>query len=171
MTGPMTIKVHRTIKQPYKGRLQAHRAYINSDVPHGQCAKTLSTLQENMANMAEIMNQIWQRVDSGGKASRATKRRCEELNSSASSSESEQDNQDEHSAKRQCSNPNEDDDTVSVIASEDEVRQLLHDSDHPQRNKESSNLPDDNLLRELEEQFNEDKSLELLAVFWAKMLC
>ena len=38
----------------------------NSDVSHEQLAKTLSTMNENMANMAEIMSQIWQQVDSGG---------------------------------------------------------------------------------------------------------
>ena len=123
---------------------------VNSDVSQGQFAKTLSTLNENMVNMTEIMSQIWQRVDSGGKTARTKKRLQQEQNSSVNSSESEPD---EHTAKRRC--PNREDD---LAASDDEVRQLLNDTNNPQDN-ESSDLPDDGLLQELEAQFNEDKSL------------
>ena len=127
---------------------------VNSDVSQGQFAKTLSTLNDNMVNMTEIMSQIWQRVDSGGKTARTKKRLQQEQNSSANSSESEPD---EHTTKRRCPN-REDDDSVSLAASDDEVRQLLNDTNNPQDN-ESSDLPDDGLLQELQAQFNEDKSL------------
>ena len=58
---------------------------INSDVLHGQFAQTLSTLNENMANTADIINQIWQRVDSGGKAAWATKQHQEDQDTDSSS--------------------------------------------------------------------------------------
>jgi hypothetical protein len=43
---------------------------MNSDVSKEQFAKTLSTMNENMANMAAILGQIWQNVDSGGKTAK-----------------------------------------------------------------------------------------------------
>ena len=130
---------------------------VNSDVPHGQFAQTLSTLNENMANMADIMNQIWQRVDSGGKAARATKRHQEDQDTDSSSASTESE-QDEYTAKRRRPNHQEGD-TISVVASEDDVKQLLKDmgSSNLQQNNESPT--DDSLLLELEAQFNEDKSL------------
>ena len=124
---------------------------MNSDVSKEQFAKTLSTMNENMANMAAILGQIWQHVDSGGKTAKAKKRQQED----EYSSESERD---EHTAKRRRS-AHENEDSLSVMASDDEVRQLLNDSDTPQQQDESPDLPDDDLLQELEQQFSEDKSL------------
>jgi uncharacterized protein YukE len=47
---------------------------MNSDVSNEQFAKTLSTINKNMANMAAILGQIWQQVHSGGKTAKAKKR-------------------------------------------------------------------------------------------------
>ena len=70
---------------------------INSNVPRGQRAKTLLRLQENIYKMEKIINQIWKEVDSGGiKVTQAAKQHYGDQDSSASSSESKQDNPDEH---------------------------------------------------------------------------
>lgn len=122
---------------------------MNSDVSNKQFAKRLSTMDENMANMTKILSQIWQQVDSGGKTAKAKKRQQEEQNSSESE-------QDEHTAKRRRP-ADENEDSLSVTASDDEVRQLLSDNDTPQQ--QHDDLPDDDLLQELELQFSEDKSL------------
>ena len=47
---------------------------MHSDVSNEQFAKTLSTINKNMANMAAILGQIWQQVHSGGKTAKAKKR-------------------------------------------------------------------------------------------------
>ena len=44
---------------------------MNIDVSNEQFDKTLFTMNENMANMAAILGQIWQHVDSGGKTAKA----------------------------------------------------------------------------------------------------
>ena len=74
--------------------------------------------------MANIMNQIWQRVDSGGKI----------LN-------------------------HQEGDTMSVVAREDDVKQLLKDMGSSNLQQNNASPTDDSLLLELEAQFNEDKSL------------
>ncbi|CAB4016052.1 Hypothetical predicted protein, partial [Paramuricea clavata] len=106
---------------------------MNSDVSNEQFAKTLATMNENMANMAAILGQIWQHVDSGGKTAKAKKRQQEDQYSSESE-------RDEHTAKRRRS-AHENEDSLSVTASDDKVRQLLNDSDTLQQQDESPDLP------------------------------
>ncbi|CAB4017116.1 Hypothetical predicted protein, partial [Paramuricea clavata] len=85
---------------------------MNSDVSNEQFAKTLATMNENMANMAATLGQIWQHVDSGGKTAKAKKRQQEDQYSSESE-------RDEHTAKRRRS-AHENEDSLSVTASDDE---------------------------------------------------
>ena len=82
-----------------------------------------------MANMAEVIKQIWQRVYSGGKAAQTTKRHQEEQDTDSSEEFSKE--QDEHTTKRR--RLNHQGDTISVVASQDKVRELLKDIDYLQK--------------------------------------
>ncbi len=138
----------------HKGQTSSSQS-TNSDVPSEQIAKTLSRVDENMYNMAELLGQIWQRVQSGGKTVKGRKRPQEENNSSESE-------QDDYTAKRRrVAHGNDHDDSLSVEASEDEVGQLLSDGDTASQNDGSSapDVPVDDLLQQLEAQFSEDKSI------------
>ena len=138
----------------HKGQTSSSQS-TNSDVPSEQIAKTLSRVDENMYNMAELLGQIWQRVQSGGKTVKGRKRPQEENNSSESE-------QDDYTAKRRrVADGDDHDDSLSVEASEDEVGQLLSDGDTASQN-DGSSAPDvlvDDLLQQLEAQFSEDKSI------------
>ncbi|CAB4010514.1 Hypothetical predicted protein [Paramuricea clavata] len=85
---------------------------MNSDVSNEQFAKTLSTMIKTMANMAAILGQIWQHINSGGKTAKAKKRQQE----NQYSSESERD---EHTVKC-CRSTHENEDSLSLTASDDE---------------------------------------------------
>ncbi|CAB3998151.1 Hypothetical predicted protein [Paramuricea clavata] len=82
--------------------------------------------------MAAILGQIWQHINSGGKTAKAKKRQQEDQYSSESE-------RDEHTAKRRRS-AHENEDSLSVTASDNEVRQLLNDSDMIRRNNKTKAL-------------------------------
>ncbi len=108
--------------QPAHKRQTSSSQSTNRDVPSEQIAKTLSRVDENMYNMAELLGQIWQRVQSGGKTVKGRKRPQEENNSSESE-------QDDYTAKRRrVAHGDDHDDSLSVEASDDEVGQLLSDT-------------------------------------------
>ena len=107
--------------------------------------------------MANIMNQIWQRVDSGVKATRATKQHQEDQDTDSLSASTESE-QDEYMAKRRRLNHQEGD-TISVVANEDNIKQLLKDMDSSNLQQNNESPTGDSLLLEPEAQFNEDKSL------------
>lgn len=130
----------------------------NSEVPSNQIANALSMLNDNMSNMAEILGQVWQRVDSGGKPLVTRKRRQDEQNSSESES-------DERRAKNRRT-AFENDDSISVAASDEDLADLLRSNtsdDRQQQDKSDqvtgSDTTDNDLLHELELQFNDDEQL------------
>lgn len=112
----------------------------NSEVPSG----------DQFAKMNDILEKIWHCVDSRGK-----KRTREDQESSAES------DPDEYTAKRRRPVVCKDVDRLSVTASEDDVRELLSSDEATQPDPKDSakNTTDDDLLLELEQQFNEDESM------------
>ena len=104
---------------------------------------------DQFAKMTDILEKIWERVDSRGK-----NRPREELESSAESE------LDEYTAKRRRPVVREDVDRLSVAASEDDVRGLLSSDEASQPDHDGvKNSLDDELLLELEQQFNDDENM------------